>query len=162
MKRRLLAAALIFITAIVFAACDAKGRLNDKETAKLYDDIKAVFENGKIWEYQIIPSGRVNADCEIIDDVDKADIDFIKSLSAPAFEESNQLDKYGLWTGSKKACRTCVIICSVPSVYDGKSCIADEFSVTITSDDSYTVEICYHFTEAPDSGKQQVLISFKS
>lgn len=160
-KYRLSVFMLIIISLLIFGACDAKGRLNDKETAGLYDEVKAAFETGEIWEYRILPSGQVNAACESVGDVTEADIAFIKALSGAVFDEANQLDKYGLWTESKRACRTCVINCSIPAEYDGKSCIAEEFSVTKTDNDQYTVTVGYRFPETSDSGRQKVVIRFE-
>ncbi len=161
MKKGLFVFALIIITAIVFGACDAKGRLNSNETDQLYNEIKAVFETGQIWKYQILPPAKVNASGEKVGEVNEADVDFIRSLSEPVFDESNQSDRYGLWTESKTACRTCVIICSIPSFYDGKSCVVEEYSVTTTRNGSYTVTINFRFTEASDSDNQHVLLRFE-
>lgn len=161
MKKGLFVFMLVIVTAILFGACDAKGRLNSNETDQLYNEIKAVFKSGKIWEYQIMPPAKVDASGERVDEVNEADIDFIRSLSEPVFDESNQSDRYGLWTESKKAYRTCIIICSVPSFYDGKSCIVEKYSVTTTGNDSYTVTVYYRITDAPDSDIQRVCIRFR-
>lgn len=162
MKKVLSVFMLLIVIAGFFGACDAKGSLSGKETERLYGEIEAVFKSGEIWNYRVLPSGEVNDAGESIGDAAEADVEFIKSLSGTVFDGSNQLNKYGLWTESKKKCRTCIIACSVPAVYNGKNCVAEEFSVTKTDGEAYTVTVAYRLTEETDSGTHRVSVRFKA
>lgn len=157
-KRAMLLFVFIMLAALFLTSCDPRGDLSSAETEELYAEIKELFTTGEIFNYQAEPEPEVTT---MNKPVKESDIAFIKSLSEQIFDESNQLNRYGMWWSSKRNCRICHILCSLPMQYDGKSCIVEEFSAIKYKDGAVTVSIYYRFNEADENARQRVWVRFE-
>lgn len=157
-KNGLLFFVFIMISALSLSACDPRGDLSIAETEKLYGEIKELFTTGQIFNYQVKPSREANT---VDKPVKESDIEFVKSLSEQIFDESKQLGRYGMWWDSKRACRICDIICSLPMQYDGISCTVEEFSAGKYRDGSVTVIIYYRLEGTENSDNRRIWIAFE-
>lgn len=155
-KRAMLLFVFIMIATLFLASCDRRGDLSSAETEELYAEIKELFTTGEIFNYQTEPEINTN-----FKPIEAVDIEFIKSLVEPIFDESNQLGKYGLWWSSKRYCRACVIKCSLPMQYDGSSCVVERFDAALYKDGTVAVIIDYHLDGSKDDDTQRVGARFK-
>ena len=148
----------IMLATLFLASCDPRGDLSSAETEELYAEIKELFTTGEIFNYQ----AKNEYEVSVYDKpVKESVIEFIKSLSEQIFDESNQLGRYGLWWDSKRDCRICDIICSLPMQYDGNACIVEMFSVSKYKDGAVAVIIYYRIAEAVETARQRVLVTFE-
>ena len=146
----------IMLATLFLASCDPRGDLSSAATEELYAEIKELFTTGEIFNYQAKPDSTTRNK-----PVKESDIVFIKSLSEQIFDESNQLSRYGMWWNSKRNCRICNILCSLPMQHDGKSCIVEEFSALKYKDGAVTVIIYYRINEADENARQRVWVRFE-
>lgn len=156
-KNGLLVFVFIMIVALFFAACDPRGHLSSDETEELYDEIKALFTTGEIFNYQAKNEREISVYNK---PVKESDIEFIKSLAEQVFDESNQLYKYGLWWNSKRRCKICNIGCYLPMQYDGNDCIVIEFSFRKYKEGNIVVDIDYKLDASDDNSTKYLYVEF--
>ena len=124
LKKCLLITALLITAFILLPGCDERGELSDRETQKLYDEIREVVLSDEFWEYESEPWLK---DPWTSEAEKESSIEFIKAVTFEAFGKDAQYAKHGMWFSSKRYCKICEIDCGFSVPFDGENCTAVSF-----------------------------------
>ena len=156
MKRTLAIILAALCLALVFAGCDERGGLNEREVRELYEEAGSLISSGELWSYGFEPFWENGWDSDESRDIS---FEFVRAAVEKAFELYGEEKFYGYWFSSRRYCSWIAVNTEFQLDVSYGSYLIDSIAISKYASDGYwRIDAAYHFED--DETQKNVAVKF--